>query len=93
MSKKIKLVFDHDENEFGPCIGITRERYDEIKDVVWKVMNASCDDHKKTELIDTMQDKLGGELTPPEIFTLGISFGVAEYINHNSRPVDDGQIE
>ena len=87
MNKKIKLVFNHDENEFGPGLGISRKKYDEIKDIVWKIINNSCSTHKRTELIETMQDKLGGELTPAEMFSLGISFGVAEYIRNNNDEV------
>ena len=89
MNEKIKLMFNHNENEFGPCIGITRERYEEIKDVVWKVMKNSCGSYKKTQLIETMQDELGGKLIPAEIFVLGISFGVAEYLGSESGNIKE----
>jgi hypothetical protein len=91
MNKKIKLEFIHDENEFGPCLGITRQRYNEIKDVTWEVMNNAHGDHKQSELIETIQDKLSGTLTAAEMFSFGISFGVAMYIqkNNDSNPMEE----
>jgi|18_taG_2_1085343.scaffolds.fasta_scaffold12418_3 hypothetical protein len=91
MNKKIKIEFVHDEHEFGPCLGITRQRHDEIKDLVWKVMHESSGSHKQSELIETMQDKLGGTLTAAEMFSFGISFGVAMYIQKDiiSEPMQE----
>ena len=88
MAEKIKLKFNHDDSLFAGSLGISEERYKEIMKKTWEVLENSCGDHSMTQILETLQDSLGGELTPGELFTMGVTFGVAEYMhkqNHNKK--------
>ena len=80
MAEKIKLRFNHDDPTFGGSVGISEERYNEITRKTWEVLQNSCGDHHMTQILEILQDDLGGELTAAEMFTMGITFGVAEYM-------------
>ena len=86
MNKKIKIDFNHNAVNFGDCVGLTEQRYEEIRDVVWQTMKDKDDAiSQRSEVLSLIQDKLGGELTGSEMFVMGLSFGVVEYMSRENN--------
>ena len=70
----------------GGIMTVWQRSYEEIRDVVWQTMKDKDDAiSQRSEVLSLIQDKLGGELTGSEMFVMGLSFGVVEYMSRENN--------
>ena len=91
--KKDKLKIDHDGYTFGDCFGVTKERFIEIRDVVWKISKSGYDeDLKKTEIVQKIEKELNG-LSLEESFLVGMTFGVLDWLEKNDKRTNENNTD
>ena len=92
--KKDKLKIDHNGMTFGDCFGVTKDRFIEIRDVVWKISKTEYDHgkSKKTEVIQKIEKELNG-LSLEESFLVGMTFGVLDWLQKKDEKTDENNID
>jgi predicted deacylase len=90
MKNRLKIEIKDHFDTFGDNLGVSKKRFSEIRDAVFTTFSIQRGD-KRHDIVDAIQNELGGFNNLGEVFITGSAYGVMEHLAQ--KGIDDAKME